>query len=80
MVTISSRPPSLPGSLSGSRRGLKRRKPRSLLLAMIGLLVHWQERAEQRHALAELDDRLLRDIGLDRVAAAHEARKPFWRA
>ncbi|MGP1257049.1 MAG: DUF1127 domain-containing protein [Kiloniellales bacterium] len=47
---------------------------------MIALLMHWQERAEQRHALAELDDRLLRDIGLDRVAAAHEARKPFWKA
>lgn len=80
MVTISSRPRSFPGSFVGFRRGHERRPPRSLLLAMIALLMHWQERAEQRHALAELDDRLLRDIGLDRVAAAHEARKPFWKA
>ena len=42
--------------------------------------MRWQERAEERYALAELDDRLLRDIGLDRIAAAREARKPFWQA
>jgi uncharacterized protein YjiS (DUF1127 family) len=31
-----------------------------------------------RRQLAELDDRLLRDIGLDRGAARHEADKGFW--
>jgi uncharacterized protein YjiS (DUF1127 family) len=36
-------------------------------------------RARQRRALACLDDRLLRDIGLSRAAAAREAAKPFWR-
>ena len=33
---------------------------------------------KSRRQLAELDDRLLRDIGLDRGAARHEASKGFW--
>jgi uncharacterized protein YjiS (DUF1127 family) len=31
-----------------------------------------------RRQLAELDDRLLRDIGLDRGKARFEAAKSFW--
>ena len=31
-----------------------------------------------RRQLAELDDRLLRDIGLDRGKARYEASKGFW--
>jgi uncharacterized protein YjiS (DUF1127 family) len=31
-----------------------------------------------RRQLAELDDRLLRDIGIDRARAAFEADKGFW--
>lgn len=37
-------------------------------------------RARQRQQLAALDDRLLRDIGLDRSAAQRESEKPAWRA
>lgn len=40
----------------------------------------WQERARQRHQLLVLDNRMLKDIGLSRVDAEREARKPFWRA
>lgn len=36
-------------------------------------------RRRQRQALAELDDRLLADIGVSRGAAARECAKPFWR-
>ncbi len=36
------------------------------------------ELARSRRQLAELDERLLRDIGLDRGAARHEATKGFW--
>jgi uncharacterized protein YjiS (DUF1127 family) len=43
------------------------------------LLWLWIARSRQRHALAELDDRLFRDIGVSREAARHEAAKPFWR-
>ena len=40
----------------------------------------WLTRARSRRALAELDDRMLRDIGVDRATAAQEARKHFWHA
>lgn len=36
------------------------------------------ELRKSRHQLAELDDRLLRDIGIDRSRARFEADKGFW--
>ena len=36
------------------------------------------ELSRSRRQLAELDDRLLRDIGLDRGKARYEAGKGFW--
>ena len=36
------------------------------------------ELARSRRQLAELDERLLRDIGLDRATARLEATKSFW--
>ena len=36
------------------------------------------ELRRSRRQLAELDDRLLRDIGLDRGKARYEASKGFW--
>ena len=51
--------------------------------AKVRVLVHqivdWIDRCRQRGALAELDQRLLDDIGVSREAAAREAAKPFWR-
>ena len=41
-------------------------------------LARMQERWRQRQALRDLDDRLLRDIGLTREQADGEAHKPFW--
>jgi uncharacterized protein YjiS (DUF1127 family) len=46
----------------------------------IEILLLWQRRANERHALAQLDDRILRDLGLSRSEVARELRKPFWRA
>ncbi len=46
----------------------------------IDLLFLWVERVRQRRALAGLDRRMLRDIGLDPGTAWAESRKPFWRA
>lgn len=37
----------------------------------------WTRRSE-RLQLAELDERLLRDIGIDRQTAMREAERPFW--
>lgn len=48
-------------------------------LRLMDVLVAWQARHDQRIALSELDDRLLKDIGVNRVRARHEAAKPFWR-
>src|SRR6185295_9072659 len=39
----------------------------------------WIERSKQRHALAELDDHLLHDVGLSRKSAHGEVTKPFWK-
>jgi uncharacterized protein YjiS (DUF1127 family) len=54
----------------------------SLLLRWTGSIDRgisaWLERSKQRHALAELDDHLLRDVGLSRSAARREAAKSFW--
>lgn len=36
------------------------------------------ERFRQRRALGQLDDRMLRDIGLTRLDVEQEITKPFW--
>ncbi len=48
--------------------------------AAFSTVVTWMERHEQRRTLAEMDSRLLQDMGMDRVDALHEAAKPFWQA
>lgn len=53
--------------------------PLRSFLAMRIMLLLWHERARQRHLLMELDDRMLKDMGISRADAYHEARKPFWR-
>ena len=47
--------------------------------ATLAMIRSWIERTRQRHALAGLDDQMLRDIGITRVDAARECEKPFWR-
>lgn len=39
----------------------------------------WRRRRAERRQLARLDIRGLRDIGVTRADAQHEAAKPFWR-
>ena len=53
------------------------------LLATIALrtavvLAKWSERRRTRKALGQLDDHLLRDVGLERHVAYKEARRMFW--
>jgi uncharacterized protein YjiS (DUF1127 family) len=45
--------------------------------AMGWLLEAW-ERRRTRDYLTQLDDRMLKDIGVTRVEARREASKPFW--
>lgn len=46
----------------------------------MAVLITWRNRARQRRRLRELDDHLLSDIGITRVDAEREERKPFWKA
>jgi uncharacterized protein YjiS (DUF1127 family) len=66
------------GELVGAQRSLQKTP-----LAMLrrAALATWTsaESSRQRHALAELDNHLLRDIGLTRSDIRMEIRKPFWR-
>jgi len=43
------------------------------------LLARWCRRHRQRVELAELDDRLLADIGKTRAEVERECAGPFWR-
>jgi uncharacterized protein YjiS (DUF1127 family) len=45
------------------------------LLKQLG---EWRERARSRHLLQQLDDRMLRDVGLSRADVARECAKNFW--
>jgi uncharacterized protein YjiS (DUF1127 family) len=48
-------------------------------VSIAAILGRWIARHEQRQSLLELDDRLLRDIGISRGDARREAERPFWR-
>lgn len=50
-----------------------------LLVGTLRTLVLWHERAVQRRALARLDERGLKDIGVTRDQVLREIAKPFWR-
>ena len=41
-------------------------------------LLMWLERSRQRRHLGQMDDRMLRDIGVGRGAAFAETQKWFW--
>ena len=46
--------------------------------AGVDLVMTRAELARSRRQLAQLDERLLRDIGLDRMSAQHEASKGYF--
>ncbi len=55
------------------------RQPRgSVLLQVLAAVAAALERRRQRMRLAELEPRLLRDIGVPAEDAWREARRPFW--
>jgi uncharacterized protein YjiS (DUF1127 family) len=54
-------------------------RPAPNLGRSLALLDIWRQRLRDRRALALMDERSLRDLGLSRYDAFYEARKPFWR-
>ncbi len=81
----------MPSATSGSRvPGFGTRAPlfnaddllggvKFAIVRVFEMLGVWQARERQRHHLRELDDRLLRDMGISRADVELEASKPFWR-
>lgn len=54
--------------------------PLELARRAYGALMTWQARITDRSHLEGLDERLLKDMGLNATDVRHEAAKPFWRA
>jgi len=52
----------------------------SLILGLIvATLREWSRRRAERHELASLDERMIRDVGLDPGTVYYEASQSFWR-
>ncbi len=66
-VTLSFLPRTLFGAAFGPRND-----------SQFGAIEALIQRAVQRRHLGELDDRLLKDIGLSKAEAYRETLKPFW--
>lgn len=52
----------------------------TMIRKLFDTALDWRMRSRGRRTLLELDDRMLRDLGLTRGEAYREATKPFWRA
>jgi uncharacterized protein YjiS (DUF1127 family) len=55
------------------------RASRGLILGLVATLLEWQYRRVARRELASMDERMLRDIGLDAGTVDYEVRQWFWR-
>jgi len=72
----------IPLSAATRRRGNLRTAASALLLLASGAvvaLVRWQARARERRVLRWMDDRALRDVGLNRADVERESGRSFWR-
>jgi uncharacterized protein YjiS (DUF1127 family) len=68
----------LPMFGASAKRGAQPSIAERILFAPLAILSTWSERLKQRSALAGMDDRMLKDIGVSRTDALVEMHKPFW--
>jgi uncharacterized protein YjiS (DUF1127 family) len=64
--------------IGGEHVSRRQRRASTLAIGWLHNLQVWMRRSGQRKALAELNDYLLKDIGLSRAEALQEAATPFW--
>ena len=50
----------------------------SIANKVLAKILLWEEVFKQRKQLSEMDDDLLKDIGISRVGAEREAHRKFW--
>ena len=72
-------PTETPGPGCTRRRGRFRVIFVGALARLIKRVVAWRECARSRRLLARRDDRMLRDIGIDRATAEDDSTSSFWR-
>ncbi len=70
----------LPFPAHHDRHRARRPGLRDRLARLLRTLGNWRSLRRQRAHLAELDDHILRDIGLTRDDALREAQRPVWDA
>jgi len=58
----------------------QRARERRALMHLVRIVETWSQRARERRALMDLDDRMMKDIGISRADVFVESSKPFWRA
>ncbi len=47
--------------------------------SIVKVINNWMLRSKSRNELRQLSDHYLKDIGISRLDAREEARKPFWK-
>ncbi len=65
-------------ALDAPPKFLRTDAPPRLATKLLRRVAQWQKRAQSRHLLQQLDDRMLRDVGLSRSDVYRECAKHFW--
>ncbi|MDF1793890.1 MAG: DUF1127 domain-containing protein [Thalassobaculaceae bacterium] len=65
---------------ASAERGAQTPMADRVFATVFGTLAVWSARLKDRETLADMDPRLLADIGVSAHEAASEANKPFWAA
>jgi len=73
------RPQAAPQGDRADRSFRSRTSLGAVLARLVERVIAWHERVCGRRHLASYDDRMLRDIGIDRATIENESTASFWR-